>query len=206
MVSLMGTQDMVIIVLNKYLTIKTIRQNAMKSSYLILKIICLVYCCLMIPGNVQAQVQEGVLGSTTPSAASTASYYFISKPGELTMQVNIWGYVRNPGRYEIPSSTDLIQLVSYAGGPIPDGDMSDVKVTRLLKNDSTYSHQEFNVNLADLTKIQLTDLNLYPGDTIFIDRTSWASFRDILTVTIPVATVAMTVWVVIITNQNSNPR
>jgi protein involved in polysaccharide export with SLBB domain len=161
---------------------------------------------MLINGNIKAQVQEGVLGSTIPSAASVASYYFISKPGELTMQVNIWGYVRNPGRYEIPSSTDLIQLVSYAGGPIPDGDMSDVKVTRLLKNDSTYTHQEFNVDLADLTNIKSTDLNLYPGDTIFIDRTSWSSFRDILTVMIPVATVAMTAWLVIITNQNSNLR
>ncbi len=175
----------------------------MKNGLFLLKIICLLCICLLITGNIQAQVQEGVLGSTTPSAASAASYYFISKPGELTMQVNIWGYVRNPGRYEIPSSTDLIQLVSYAGGPIPDADMGDVQVTRLLKNDSTYSHQEFYVNLADLTKIQSTDLNLYPGDTIFIDRTSWASFRDILTVMIPVATVATTVALVIITNRNS---
>jgi protein involved in polysaccharide export with SLBB domain len=34
------------------------------------------------------------------------------------MQVNIWGFVKNPGRYEVPSSTDLIQLISFAGGPV----------------------------------------------------------------------------------------
>ncbi len=124
-----------------------------------------------------AQLVTGGLAPTLPSA-SAASYYYVSKPGELTMQVNIWGYVHNPGRYEVPTSTDLIQLVSYAGGPIADAQMDEVKVTRFLKRETGISRGEFFVNLNELSKVEQAKLTLYPGDTIYIDHTGWMSVRD----------------------------
>lgn len=127
--------------------------------------------------SADAQVSSG--GLAAPSSTSAASYYYVSKPGELTMQVNVWGYVRNPGRYEIPTSTDLIQLLSYAGGPIQDAKIDEVKVTRFIKRESGISRGEFLVDLQDLSKIDQAKLVLYPGDTIFIDHTGWVTLRDV---------------------------
>ena len=57
-----------------------------------------------------------------------------SRPGG---QVNIWGFVQKPGRYEVPSSTGLIQLISFAGGPVQYAKLDEVKLTRLMLGDTT---------------------------------------------------------------------
>jgi hypothetical protein len=150
-----------------------------------------------------AQTAQGGLAPTLPSA-SAASYYYVSKPGELTMQVNIWGYVRNPGRYEIPTSTDLVQLVSFAGGPSQGADMNDVHVTRFLRKESGITRQRISVDLENLENVELSKLTLYPGDTIFIDNTSWTTIRDAFTIVTTAAVVTSAVASVIIATNYSN--
>jgi len=135
-----------------------------------------------------AQIMGGGFSSTMPSA-SAASYYYVSKPGELTMQVNIWGYVRNPGRYEVPTSTDLIQLLSFAGGPSPDAKLDQVKVTRFLKRDTGISRGEFFVDLDELSKVDQAKLTLFPGDTVYMDHSAWTAWRDIVQVVTTAAVV-----------------
>ncbi len=145
---------------------------------------------VVVPG--MAQMTGSGLAPTMPSA-SAASYYYVSKPGELTMQVNVWGYVHNPGRYEVPTSTDLIQLLSFAGGPIQDAKLDEVKVTRFLKRDTGISRGEFFVNLEELSKVDQAKLVLYPGDTIYMSHTSWVGLRDVFTVIGTLAIVATAV-------------
>jgi hypothetical protein len=129
----------------------------------------------------KAQLSTGGLAPAVPRF-SAASYYYVSKPGELTMQVNVWGFVGNPGRYEVPTSTDLVQLLSYAGGPIKDAVIDKVKVTRSLTRDAGVTRREFYVDLEDLTKVDPANLVLYPGDTVFIDHSGWLTVRDVFTV------------------------
>lgn len=80
------------------------------------------------------------------------------------------------------SSTDLIQLISFAGGPIQYAKLDEVKLTRLILNDSTGAKREFILNLEHLDKLNQSSLALYPGDTIFIDHTSWLTIRDVFSV------------------------
>ena len=143
----------------------------------------------------------GGLAPQMPSA-SAASYYYVSKPGELTMQVNLWGYVHNPGRYEIPSSTDLIQLLSFAGGPLQEADLEKIKLTRFLKRETGISRGEYYVNLEDLSKVEQAKLTLYPGDTIFIERNSWSTARDIISVVTSAAIITTAVAEMIIVVRN----
>jgi len=127
------------------------------------------------------QMTETGLAPRLPSA-SAAAYYYIAKPGELTMQVNIWGFVKNPGRYEVPSSTDLVQLISYAGGPVQYAKLSDVKLTRVIRSTSSVEKKELSIDLEHLQLRSDEELELRPGDTIFIDHTSWLTVRDAFTV------------------------
>ena len=41
----------------------------------------------------------------------------IAEPGQLADTVNVWGDVNSPGRYLIPRSTALPELISYTLGP-----------------------------------------------------------------------------------------
>jgi len=125
-----------------------------------------------------AQVTQSGLAPTLPSA-SAASYYYIAKPGELTMQVNIWGFVQKPGRYEVPSSTDLVQLISFAGGPQQYAKLDEVRIIRLTREDSTINRKELTVNLESLEGLTDGMLALSPGDTIFVDHTTWVTIRDL---------------------------
>ena len=161
----------------------------------------LLVLVLAVVSPLQAQTSEGGLAPVLPTATS-GSYYYISKPGELTMQVNIWGYVRDPGRYEIPTFTDIIQLVSYAGGPTADADIDDVRVTRVARTDSTVRRSEFTIDLEDIANAKQEDLILHPGDTIVIERTTWASLRDVISVVTTAALITTAVANMIIA-QNS---
>lgn len=144
----------------------------------------------------QAQVRESGISLSQPVYATPANYS-IAKPGELTMQVNVWGQVIHPGRYEVSIQTDLVQLLSYAGGPGPDAKMASVKITRFIRTDNGVSKSENFVNLENLYRVNDSQLILQPGDTIFIDETSWTTLRDILTVVGSVVVVAATVSTVV---------
>jgi len=144
-----------------------------------------------------AQLTETGLAPRLPSA-SAAAYYYIAKPGELTMTVNVWGFVRSPGRYEVASSTDLVQLLSYAGGPVQYAKLSDVKVTRVFRSDGGVNKQEISIDLEHLDKLTDAELELRPGDTIFIDHTSWLTIRDafsvVTTAAVITGAVAQILW------------
>jgi protein involved in polysaccharide export with SLBB domain len=52
------------------------------------------------------------------TTAAPASVYRYAEPGRPTMDVSVWGAVRVPGRYQVEPDTDLLALLSYAGGPV----------------------------------------------------------------------------------------
>lgn len=59
-----------------------------------------------------------------------AAQYYLGEQDELLIKVNIWGLVRRPGQYMVPKDTDLISLISFAGGPLDQAKMKKVKVIR----------------------------------------------------------------------------
>ncbi len=155
-------------------------------------LIALACLLLLTPSGGSAQLLEHGVAITPPPSA-TPAYYTLAKPGELTMQVNVWGYITHPGRYEISITTDLVQLISLAGGPIADADMSQVRVTRFLKTDVGISRGQYVVDLHDLYRVNEANLILQPGDTIMIDQTSWVGIRDIIGVVTSVAVITVSV-------------
>lgn len=139
------------------------------------------------------QVSPSMTAQVRPNI-SAANYYYVSKPGELTMEVNVWGAVHSPGRYEVGTSTDLIQLLSYAGGPTADASFSDVRVIRIMQGGAGSEHRlEYTVDLDDPSGSSPAELMLRPGDTILIDTSGWVTTRDLLQVVIAAALVVTAV-------------
>jgi hypothetical protein len=56
-----------------------------------------------IPVTLQYRLVEGIVQ--------------ISKPGEESVLINLWGDVNAPGRFMVPTGTTLIELISFARGP-----------------------------------------------------------------------------------------
>jgi hypothetical protein len=145
------------------------------------RVLVILACTATVTGAAFAQIETNL--GVSKSGASSAAYYFISKPGEITMSINLWGYVRNPGRYEVPISTDLVQLLSYAGGPLAEADLGSVKISRVVRREDGIRTVEFIVNLRHLDKLDDKARGLEPGDTIFVDSPSfvWRDVFNILT-------------------------
>lgn len=135
--------------------------------------------------------RSGLLSAT--SVSTTTSNFYFAKPNELTIIVNVLGFVQRPGRYEISSTIDLINLIALAGGPTPDGAINDVKVTRLVSAGSQYERKEFQINLGKLPQVSSADLVLQPGDIVEVGRTSWSNVRDAFTIVLTVAALTSTV-------------
>lgn len=154
---------------------------------LLVRVAIVLFCFLVGYSSASAQIDQSGLLSATSVASSTSNYYF-AKPNELTIIVNIMGFVQRPGRYEISSTIDLVNLLALAGGPQPDGSLSDVKISRLVKlSESRFERKEVRINLENLAKVSSAELVLQPGDIIEIERTGWASFRDVFSVVISAA-------------------
>jgi hypothetical protein len=79
-----------------------------------------------------AATSLGDLGSVgdikTPQQAS--EYIFRSAPKESLISVQLLGAVQKPGIYYIPSNTDLLKLLTLAGGSSTSGDFSEVMVRK----------------------------------------------------------------------------
>lgn len=115
--------------------------------------------------------------------------------GTLTMEVNVWGFVRNPGRLTLNSSARLLDAISAAGGPTERAKLNEVKVVHDKFVDST--HKELVVYI-DLEKFEETgdpaaNPVLYPGDTIILPGDSLNSFNQIVSIVSNVAVVTLSV-------------
>jgi hypothetical protein len=158
------------------------------------RLLCLFF--LLEAGHVIALAQYESGLEPRASSVSSAAYYYISKAGEITMPLNLWGEVRLPGRYEVPISTDLVQLISFAGGPLSGAKMSAVKITRIERREDEIRKVEFSLDLEHLDKIDTQTLSLRPGDTIYIERTAFA-WPDAINLLTAASTVAIAVATVL---------
>lgn len=74
----------------------------------------------------------GELGSIgdikTPAQAS--EYMYRSSPKESLISVQLLGAVQKPGVYYVPTNTDLLKVLTLAGGSTNGGDISEVMVRK----------------------------------------------------------------------------
>jgi len=165
----------------------------------------IMFCALVLLVGSFAQAQLDQMGQSNFLSANsvqlTSSNFYFAKPNELTIIVNVVGSVQRPGRYEISKSIDLVNLVALAGGATTEGNLGDVKVTRLLEAEGRITRGEYTLDLEDITKINPRDLVLAPGDVIYVGRSSWVFWRDSFTVIATVALVVTSISYVVIAKQ-----
>lgn len=93
---------------------------------------------------------------------------------ELQFYVHIWGQVNKPGLYLVSDGTDVVALVSLAGGPTEGAQLNKVRLVR----SATGTQRALAVDLGeyarsgDSSKIPV----LEPGDTVIVPSTFWQRF------------------------------
>ena len=148
----------------------------------------IILALIVLSGTVRAQIIDPGTPPTTSSLSYPGgSYYNFSSGSGCDLSVSVWGYVRNPGRYKIPCETNLLELLSYCGGPQIGNALPylwKVKIVRKGGADSSNEIREvFEVDLEKYlvvkgTSMSTTELLLFPGDLVIVDgeqimQTDW---------------------------------
>ncbi len=121
-----------------------------------------------------------------------AAQYFLGAEDQVLMAVNVWGFVNKPGQYMVPLDTDLVSLLSYAGGPNEDAKIKGIKLIRVGQDTSLVFDIDVKrfINHGDLAQNPL----LKPGDTIVVSGTSFYLFSKIFELGWRIATIVQAIY------------
>ena len=123
--------------------------------------------------NLLAQTE----GSGTPSFNPGAVYQYsgsLTGTEQLKIRTYIWGQVRNPGLYIVPDNTDLLTLISSAGGPTENAKLSKIRIIR-----STIDGEKvINIDMKEYLETGQTEIIpiLKPGDTVIVSGSTYYAF------------------------------
>ena len=117
--------------------------------------------------------QESVRTQTTTtgrySDRSSASRYILSATSDaLLMTVKVWGEVQKPGLYDVPIGTDLIELISSAGGPRETAQLSKIKIIHgSIQDQEGYVSK---INIKDFLETGDDSIipEIKPNDTVIV--------------------------------------
>jgi hypothetical protein len=145
----------------------------------------------------------GTLGAASAqaqglTAASGVAGFRYAAPGEPTMDIRVWGTVGSTGVYQVEPDTNLLELLTLAGGPaIPaesDRTVQTVHV-ELIRNPTGARTVVLKTTLNELTNQDTLFPDLQDGDLVVLtletrQRFTW---REVLSVTSSVASLALLV-------------
>ncbi|MBS1517224.1 MAG: SLBB domain-containing protein [Bacteroidetes bacterium] len=132
-------------------------------------------------------------------------YYNYGDKDKVNIEVNVWGYVRYPGKYLIPQGSTITDLISYSGGPLTDSKLEDIRLYR-PKNDSMRisNDQLITLNYNDLVweeRVQMKNkLNtqLIPGDILILTGEPRYFSRDNVNLILAISSVLISLGILVI--------
>jgi len=148
----------------------------------------LVFLCFFVFGFLYSQGTGAAVGNTSAFTFTGT----LNEPGQLQIITYIWGQVPRPGLYIVPDDTNVLTLISLAGGPTTDAKLKSIRIVR----SSEFSEGE--VIIVDLKQYTETgDMSLIPvllpGDTVVVSGTAYYGFRRFVQFLSNVA-VVFSVW------------
>lgn len=143
------------------------------------------------------------IGSDLRNLRQTQGGYFdYSDPSGINMKVQLWGYVKYPGYYLVPINSTISELFSYAGGPLVDAKLEDVRILKTLE-DSTIIMNKLDYNdlmweeslskPIDFPKLNAGDIIVVPGEPRYFIRQDISFYLSILTAVISSAALIISI-------------
>lgn len=137
-----------------------------------------IFVCLIVLVALSLSAQQ--MQQNYQSANNSSAYMYsgtITGAEQLKIYAYIWGQVRKPGLYIVPDDTDLLTILSLAGGPTETAKLSQVKIIRPTAG----KDKVFLVNLKKYMETGNEKIIpvLKPGDTIIVSGTVFYGFTKI---------------------------
>ena len=118
--------------------------------------------------------------------------YIYGDEQRLQIVVHVLGEVKRPGEYIVPDNTDIVEIISKAGGTTEFSNLGRVYITRYHRpaqegsgsaaSDTRKEIIEFNVDKFLKKQTGTPPPVLQPGDVITVGRNSWSKWRNMATI------------------------
>lgn len=128
---------------------------------------------LLMGLDVSAQTRDFEIGRSNPIMNRQGGFYDYADPNAINMMVSVWGYVKFPGRYLVPSYTSVTDLISLAGGPEVNAEFDDLRLYRVAPDSSqtlfkfSYNDLMWEENLIlnnrKIPELKTSDILVVPG-------------------------------------------
>lgn len=170
---------------------------SIKSVLLIL--VLFIPICHVIGQDDRERIGEDEITLTGPN------YYNYSDKNKVNIEVSLWGFVKNPGKYLIPRGTTVLDLITLGGGPSTEAMLDDIRLVR-LKNDSlnisrdqiiTLNYNDFLWEENIRSGIKNNPV-LLPGDMLLLPGEPRYFFRDNLGIILSISSFLITAAVLVI--------
>lgn len=128
----------------------------------------------------------------------------IAELGQLADSVNVWGDISNSGRYLIPRGTTVMEMISYARGPINlrTGEITldwsrvrvEIAISRFDKESKEENVDVFVYQYNHPVPEELRNYKLKNGDVLSVQVRREPTFRDYISVISPVLSLLLSTW------------
>ena len=90
---------------------------------------------------------------------------------DFFIRVRVWGFVKTPGIYYLPPSSNVLDAISAAGGPKDGANLSNVKLIRVNGKKVVY------INISKYVKGEDANIPyLQIGDMIYVQQSFFDKF------------------------------
>lgn len=106
---------------------------------------------------------------------STSSAYSFEGTGsnvqKLKIKTYVWGQIVKPGLYSVPDDTDLLTLISLAGGPKDHAKLTKIRIVRPTEEGKKiiFINMKKYLETGDESMIPI----MQPGDTVIVSGTTY---------------------------------
>ena len=144
---------------------------------------------VLLSANLFAQENIQIGKNLKTNMPTNGALYDYSDPDGINIKVMVWGYVKFPGQYIIPSVSGVNELLSLAGGPIQDANVDDLKLFRINPDSS---QTIINFNYSDLLgnnnglSIPLKIPGLHAGDILLVPGAPKWYLKDYLSLVLAI--------------------
>lgn len=143
------------------------------------------------------------IGSELRNLRQTQGGYFdYSDPSGINIKVQLWGYVKYPGYYLVPINSTISELFSYAGGPLVDAKLDDIRILKtsedstIIMNKLDYNDLMWEESLSksiNFPKLNAGDIIVVPGAPRYFIRQDISFYLSILTAVISSAALIISI-------------
>lgn len=159
---------------------------------------------LGIPAILFSQIDRQQVGNDILNSQQ-GGYFNYGNKDKVNIDVNVWGYVKFPGKYLIPRGSTIMDLISFSGGPLTESKLEDIRLLR-LRNDSLkiYKDQVLTIDYDDLfwkdriSSKDKSNFELLPGDILILTGEPRYFARDNVNFILSISAVLISLGILVV--------